>query len=67
MASNTRCTFCWRSTVTMTMAHGVDAMISRVASTPSITGMIRSIRIRSGVDSAHRRTASAPLLATHIT
>ncbi|MNS96479.1 hypothetical protein D3C72_1307790 [compost metagenome] len=67
MASNTRCTFCWRSTVTMTMAHGVSAMIRRVASTPSITGMIRSIRIRSGVSSAHWRTASAPLPATQTT
>ncbi|MNR21630.1 hypothetical protein D3C85_1385420 [compost metagenome] len=67
MASNTRCTFCWRSTVTMTMAHGVSAMIRRVASTPSMTGMIRSIRIRSGVCSAHFCTASLPLPATQIT
>ncbi|MCY1412119.1 hypothetical protein D9M71_275170 [compost metagenome] len=67
MASNTRCTFCLRSTVTMTMAHGVSAMIRRVASTPSITGMIRSMRIRSGNCSVHRCTASAPLLATHTT
>ncbi len=49
------------------MAHGVSAMIRRVASTPSITGMIRSIRIRSGVNSAQRCTASRPLLATHTT
>ncbi|MCY1421930.1 hypothetical protein D9M71_375960 [compost metagenome] len=67
MASNTRWTFCWRSTVTITMAQGVSAMIRRVASTPSMTGMIRSIRIRSGVCSAHSFTASAPLLATQTT
>jgi hypothetical protein len=43
------------------------AMIRRVASTPSMTGMIRSIKIRSGVSSAHRRTASSPSPATHTT
>ncbi|MNE74211.1 hypothetical protein D3C80_1702720 [compost metagenome] len=67
MASNTRCTFCLRSTVTITMAQGVSPMIRRVASTPSITGMIRSMRIRSGNCSAQRCTASAPLPATQIT
>ncbi len=67
MASNTRLILAWRSTVTNRIAHGVSAMICRVASTPSITGMIRSIRIRSGVNSAQRCTASRPLPATHTT
>ena len=39
-------------------------MIRRVASTPSITGMSRSISTTSGVSAAHWVTASAPLLAT---
>ncbi|MNP66123.1 hypothetical protein D3C76_1617870 [compost metagenome] len=51
----------------MTIAQGVSAMMRRVASTPSITGMIRSIRIRSGVCSAHFCTASRPSPATQIT
>src|SRR5689334_6472463 len=51
--------------VTITMAHGELAMIRRVASTPPIFGIIKSIRIKSGVSAAQRATASSPSSATH--
>ena len=53
--------------VTIRIAHGVCAMIRRVASTPSIRGMIRSIKIRSGRSAPHMRTASSPSRAIHAT
>ena len=41
--------------VTIRMAHGLAAMIRRVLSTPSITGITMSIRIRSGVSCGAER------------
>ena len=67
IASNTRCAFVPTLEVTMRIAHGVFAMICRVASTPSMRGMIRSMRIRSGVSFAHIVTASAPSFAIQTT
>ena len=52
IASKTRLALTRTLPVTIRIAHGVLAMIRRVASTPSITGMIMSIRIRSGVSFA---------------
>ncbi|KAG1076837.1 hypothetical protein G6F40_017248 [Rhizopus arrhizus] len=67
MASNTRAVWRATSAVTTTMAQGVSAMMRRVASTPSITGMIRSISTTSGRSRAHCATACSPSLATHAT
>ncbi len=67
IASNTRCAFVPTLDVTTRIAHGVFAMICRVASTPSMRGMIKSMRIRSGVSLAHMVTASAPSRATQTT
>jgi hypothetical protein len=50
--------------VTTRMRHGDAAMMRRVASVPSITGRIKSIKITSGVSAAHFSTASAPFRAT---
>ena len=46
--------------MTMRIGHGVLAMMRRVASTPSISGMMRSISTRSGGSFAHSSTASPP-------
>ncbi len=64
MASKTLDEFRFTLAVTTTMAQGFRAMIRRVASTPSISGMIKSISTRSGVSRAQRSTASAPSRAT---
>ena len=48
--------------VTIRIAQGVRAMIRRVASTPSIAGMIRSIEHQVGRRRAQSSTASAPSL-----
>ena len=53
--------------VTTRIAHGDSPMIRRVASTPSIPGMNRSIRIRSGRSTRARAIASAPSLAVQAT
>ena len=42
-------------------------MILRVASTPSVPGMSRSIRIKSGTSARARATASAPSFAIQAT
>src|SRR5690606_29970464 len=47
--------------------HGVSFIICRVASYPSITGILISIVTRSGLRRCTMRTASAPLLAVPIT
>ena len=62
MASNARREFAPTLAVTIRIAHGVLAMIRRVASTPSISGMMRSISTRCGVVFAHSSTASPPCL-----
>ena len=49
--------------VTTRIAQGADAMICRVACTPSRCGMIRSIRIRSGRSRFAIAMASTPSLA----
>ena len=67
MASNTFEALPPTLAVTTRMAHGVFFMIVQVACTPSITGMMRSIRIRSGQSRAHFSTASAPSAAVHAT
>ena len=66
-ARNTWPTLSCGAAVTTRIAHGASRMMRRVASTPSITGMARSISTRSGGRSRHRRTASAPVRATHAT
>ena len=53
--------------VTIRIGHGDCRMIRRVASTPSITGIMRSMRTRSGMSSTHRSTASWPFLAIQAT
>ena len=59
---------CRRSAVTIRIAQGVAAMIRRVASTPSMPGMIRSIRTRSGRSAAQQLdrfgAVAAPIQAT---
>jgi hypothetical protein len=67
IASNTRCALVPTLAVTTRIAHGVAAMIRRVASTPSIRGISRSIKIRSGVFFAQSSTASAPSRAIQAT
>ena len=66
-ARNTWLTLSCGRPVTTRIAHGLCSMILRVASTPSSSGMLRSMRIRSGRFSAHMRTASAPVRAIHST
>ena len=65
MASNTSAALVFTEFVTINMGQGDSAMILRVASTPLISGMIRSINIRSGGSSLQHFTASSPFHATH--
>ncbi|VWC41163.1 hypothetical protein BST28156_07006 [Burkholderia stagnalis] len=68
IASYTRHAFAPMLLVTIRIAHGrPDAMIRRVASTPSNFGMIRSISTTSGGCAAQNSTACAPSVATHST
>jgi hypothetical protein len=46
--------------VTIRIAQGESRMIRRDASAPSMRGIIRSIKMRSGPSAAQRRTASSP-------
>jgi hypothetical protein len=63
IASNTRQLCAPIDAVTTRIAQGLCAMICRVASTPSMPGMIRSISTRSGVSFFAQATASAPSIA----
>ena len=60
MASKTCDEFWATFAVTTTIAQGERAIMRRVASTPSILGMIKSMRIRSGRSRRQSSTASAP-------
>gem|GEM_PF-4507627 len=53
--------------VTTRIAHGAVAMICRVAWAPSMCGMSRSMRIRSGRSRLAIAIASTPSLAVQIT
>jgi hypothetical protein len=64
MASKTLAAFPSTVAVTTRIALGVSFMILPVACTPSMTGMIRSIRMRSGRSWRHFSTASRPFTAT---
>ena len=59
-ASNTLAEFPSTVAVTTRIAQGLWSMMRRMASTPSIFGIIKSIKIRSGVSCADFLTASAP-------
>ncbi len=64
-ASKTRPALPSTVAVTTTMGQGDSRMMRRVASTPSITGMIMSIRIRSGRSALHCSMACCPPVAIH--
>src|SRR5258707_755341 len=51
----------------MMRASGYSARIARVASRPSMTGMLRSMRTRSGRSSRYFSRASSPLAASATT
>jgi hypothetical protein len=59
-ASNTLLELPSTVAVTTMIGQGVSRMMRRVASTPSITGMIMSMSRTSGRSLAHSATASAP-------
>ena len=68
IASYTRHALAPTLLVTTRIAHGwLDAMMRRVASTPSKRGMIKSISTTSGGCAAQKSTACAPSVATHST
>src|SRR5207342_2725329 len=65
IASKTRQLCAPMEAVTTRIAQGLCAMICRVASTPSMPGVITSISTRSGVSFFALATASAPSIAVH--
>lgn len=67
IASYTYDAFAPTFAVTIRIAHGERSMMLRVADTPSMRGITRSIRTRSGGCATQKSTACAPSVATHST